>query len=69
LPDANRPFLRFETLTWAPFDRALIDPALMTAAELAWLNAYHARVVSLVGPGLDADARAWLETACRRIGP
>ncbi len=69
LPDANRPFLRFETLTWAPFDRALIDPALMTASELAWLNAYHAQVLARVGPRLEPDVHAWLEVACRRIGP
>ena len=68
-PDANRPFLRFETLTWAPFDRALIEPSLLTAAELGWLNAYHARVLAVVGPRLDAAEHAWLEVACRRIGP
>ena len=68
-PDANRPFLRFETLTWAPFDRALIEPSLLTAAELAWLDAYHARVLAIVGPRLDPAEHAWLEVACRRIGP
>ena len=35
---ASKPFLRFETLTLAPFDRRLIDPALLEAAELAWLE-------------------------------
>jgi Xaa-Pro aminopeptidase len=68
LPDANRPFLRFETLTWAPFDRALIHPSLLTTEELGWLNAYHAQVLAKVGPHLPAEERAWLETACRRIG-
>lgn len=68
LPDANRPFLRFETLTWAPFDRALIDPALLTTEELGWLNAYHAQVLAKIGPHLPAEERAWLEIACRRIG-
>lgn len=68
LPDANRPFLRFETLTWAPFDRALIDPALLTTEELGWLNAYHAQVLAKIGPRLPAEERAWLEIACRRIG-
>lgn len=67
-PGATRPFLCFETLTWAPFDQALIEPALLTKAEIAWLNAYHARVLARVGPRLDADARDWLATACRRIG-
>ena len=35
--------LSFETLTFAPIDRRLIDTALLTAAERDWLNAYHAR--------------------------
>ena len=61
LPDQARPFLCFETLTLAPYSRALLEPTLLTAAELAWVNAYHARVVREVGPLLDEAARAWLE--------
>lgn len=68
LPDASKPFLRFETLTLAPFDRRLIDPALLDSAERDWLNAYHARVLAEVGPHLDPSARAWLEAACAEIG-
>jgi Xaa-Pro aminopeptidase len=64
LPQASRPFLAFETLTLAPFDRALIEPALLTAAERAWLDAYHARVLADVAPQLDAATAAWLEAAC-----
>jgi Xaa-Pro aminopeptidase len=64
LPDASRRFLGFETLTLAPFDRALIDPALLDAGERAWLDAYHARVLAEVGPALPEDARAWLARAC-----
>jgi Xaa-Pro aminopeptidase len=64
LPDAAKPFLRFETLTLAPFDRALIDPALLDGWERAWLDAYHARVLASVGPHLDGAAQAWLATAC-----
>src|SRR5579863_9438814 len=67
LPGANKPFLRFETLTLAPFDRRLIDPAMLTNEELAWLNAYHARVLSEVGPHLDGAAGAWLKRACAVI--
>ena len=58
-----RPFLCFETLTLVPYDRRLIDPALLTAAERAQVDAYHARVRSEVGPLLDAASRAWLEAA------
>ena len=64
LPQASKPFLAFETLTLAPFDRALIEPALLTAAERDWLNAYHARVLARVGPEVEAGTRAWLEAAC-----
>ncbi len=63
-PDAIKPFLRFETLTLAPFDRRLIDPALMTPAEVDWLDAYHARVLAEVGPRLDASDQAWLAAVC-----
>ena len=66
-PDAKKPFFSFETLTLAPFDRRLVDPALMSVAERSWLDAYHARVVAEVGPNLPDDARAWLVQACRPL--
>ncbi len=56
--------LGFETLTLAPLDRRLIDPALLDAGERGWLDAYHARVAAEIGPLLDADDAAWLATAC-----
>ncbi len=66
-PDQVKPFLEFETLTLAPYDRALIDPALLTPTEQDWVDAYHARVLALVAPGCDAATAAWLEEACRPI--
>ncbi|HEY7578036.1 MAG TPA: aminopeptidase P family protein [Acetobacteraceae bacterium] len=67
LSGTSRPFLRFETLTLAPFDRRLIEPKLLNTAELAWLNGYHARVLAEVGPRLDAPTRAWLADRCAAI--
>ena len=64
LPGAAKPFLRFETLTLAPFDRRLLDPALLQTWEREWLDAYHARVLAAVGPRLDPAAQAWLREAC-----
>ena len=64
LPDATKPFLGFETLTLAPFDRRLLNPDLMTVPERAWLDAYHARVLREVGPALDTTERTWLAAAC-----
>ena len=63
----ERPMMGFETLTLAPIDRTLIDRSLLDAAERAWLDDYHARVLKVVGPQLDSAIRAWLETACAPI--
>ncbi len=60
---ADRETMAFETLTLAPIDRRLIVKDLLTAEELAWLDAYHARVDAALSPELDADARAWLKQA------
>ncbi len=66
-PSAVKPFLRFEVLTLAPFDRRLIDPALLEPVELAWLNAYHRRVQATVGPHLPSGVASWLDAACRPL--
>ena len=67
LADASKPFLRFETLTFAPFDRQLLATELLNAEEIAWLDAYHAVVQQEMAPRLDFSARAWLNEACRPI--
>jgi Xaa-Pro aminopeptidase len=54
----------FETLTFAPIERALVEPALLDAAERAWWNAYHAKVLEIVGPQLEGGAREWLKAQC-----
>ena len=61
---ATKTFFRFETLTLAPFDRVLIEPALLTGDERAWLDAYHARVLDEVSPNVDVPVREWLRQAC-----
>ena len=68
LPAATKPFLRFETLTLAPFDRRLIGRDLLTAEETAWIDSYHARVNAEIGPHLDPAAGAWLAACCAPIG-
>ena len=61
---AEKPMFGFETLTFAPIDRNLIDTGLLNAAEREWIDSYHRRVVEVVGPSLEGDARAWLDAAC-----
>ena len=67
-PGAAKPFLRFETLTWAPFDRRLIDQSLLTRAEVTWLDTYHAQVEAIVGPHLSGEDRIWLAASCAWLG-
>jgi Xaa-Pro aminopeptidase len=67
MPRAGKPFLRFETLTLAPFDRRLLEPALLTAEERSWLDDYHARVLGSIGPALEPAARSWLADACEPL--
>ena len=67
-PDgAERDLLEFETITLAPIDRALIEPALMSADETAWLDAYHARVRETLTPLVDDETAAWLAEATRPL--
>lgn len=54
-------YLGFETLTFVPIDRTLIEKSLLTPGEIAWLDAYHARVRELLSPLLAGDDLAWLE--------
>lgn len=66
LPAAQKPFLRFETLTLVPFDRALIEPDLLSPDALNWLNAYHATLRTILLSLLSEDAQAWL---CEATAP
>ena len=67
IPGGERPMLGFETLTLAPLDRSLILSELMSAAEIAWLDAYHARVREALSPDLDPETRGWLEVVTRPL--
>jgi Xaa-Pro aminopeptidase len=65
---AEKPLNGFETLTLAPIDARLIDIALLTGEELAWLDAYHARVRDELAPLVDAPTREWLMAATAALG-
>lgn len=64
VPGGERPMMSFETITFAPIDRRLIDAGLLTPAERAWMDGYHAQVRAKLTPLiLDADDLGWLEAA------
>ena len=64
---AEQPMLAFETLTFAPIERTLIEPDLLDADERAWIDAYHAEVLRRLGERLDGADRAWLAAKCAPI--
>jgi len=64
---AHPGMLAFETLTLAPIDLNAVDRSLLTADEVAWLNAYHKRVRETITPLVDAKTAKWLEEATRAI--
>ena len=68
IPGAEREMYGFETLTFAPIDLALVEPAIMTGDEIAWLDAYHARVREIVGPLVEGETALWLAEATRPVG-
>ncbi|MFZ9395400.1 MAG: aminopeptidase P family protein [Erythrobacter sp.] len=61
---AEGEYLGFETLTFVPIDRTLVEKTLLTQSEIAWSDDYHARVFAILSPQLDGADLAWLERHC-----
>ena len=54
-------FLKFETLTYCPFERCAIVKEMLTEEELEWLNAYHRKTYEILSPCLNTEEKAWLK--------
>ena len=54
----------FESLTYIPFDRKLIDRSKLNPQQIAWLENYYAKVVEKLSPMLTDAEIAWLTEAC-----
>lgn len=67
IPGGERTIYGFETITWCPYERALIENALLDAGEIAWIDAYHAQVWEKLSGSVNGEAKAWLEAACRPL--
>ncbi|MFT7058807.1 MAG: Xaa-Pro aminopeptidase [Pseudorhodobacter sp.] len=59
----NRAQYAFETLTYVPLDRRLIDTARLSPGERDWLNTYHQTTREKIGPRLSGAATKWLDQA------
>lgn len=60
-------FLKFETITYAPFDLDAVRPEDMTGRERELLNAYHEAVRSKLAPYLSEEENLWLKESARAI--
>ena len=56
-------FLKFETVTFIPYDRSLIVKELLTPFELDWINNYHEETYQKLSPYLNEEECAWLREA------
>ena len=65
IPGADdRTMYDFETLTYVPFDRRLINKSDLTAAELGWIDQYHSDTLALLTDRIEGSAKDWLIAAC-----
>ena len=63
----ERDMMGFHTLTLAPIERSLIVKDMLSADEINWLNAYHARVLKEIGPLVGDKVTKWLIAACAEL--
>ena len=61
--------LDFETLTFVPLDRRLVEPAMLGPWEIDWLDRYHAEVRKKLADRVSPEARVWLEAATAPLTP
>ncbi|MGI3170792.1 aminopeptidase P family protein [Pseudooceanicola sp. C21-150M6] len=62
-----RDWLDFETLTWVPIDRRLIDTGLLSAEEREWVDSYHAACRDKIGPLLSGETAVWFASATEKL--
>jgi len=57
--------LYFEPISFAPFERNLIDKDILNKKEVDWINKYHEKVYKKLSIGLGIETKEWLseETA------
>jgi Xaa-Pro aminopeptidase len=68
LPNSDpRDMWEFETLTYVPINKKLIEINLLTAQEILWLNSYHNKILMKLAPLIDLPTKEWLVKATSPI--
>ncbi len=60
-------FMKFECLTWVPFDSKAIDKSLMMQDEIEWYNWYQQECFNKISFGLNEEEKAWCKEICKPI--
>lgn len=55
----------FESLTYIPFDKKLIDWSLLDSAQKEWLAQYYCDILNLLVHTLSPEEAQWLQAACQ----
>ncbi|KAI8547910.1 hypothetical protein RHMOL_Rhmol07G0232000 [Rhododendron molle] len=63
----DKGFLSFEHITWALYQKKLIDLSLLTPEEIDWVNTYHSNCREILASYLDDTETAWLKKATEPI--
>ncbi|KAF8405177.1 hypothetical protein HHK36_010077 [Tetracentron sinense] len=63
----DKGYLSFEHITWAPYQKKLMDLSRLAPEEIEWVNTYHSRCRDILAPYLDKSEMAWLKKATEPI--
>ena len=59
--------LKFETISFAPIDRDLIDKKILNSSEIDWINSYHNSVYKKINKYLIHDEKLWLKKTTKPL--
>lgn len=67
LKGSEREMYQFDVLTLIPMDVRLFNKAMLTRAEINWLNDYHAKVYATLAPLMPEQDLPWLKRVTQAI--
>ena len=65
--DKKSAFVKFETLTMAPYEKKLIQKSMLSADEIRWVNDYHRMAYNQLRPLLSKAESAWLRVQTKPL--
>ncbi|KAL5723719.1 Xaa-Pro aminopeptidase [Ranunculus cassubicifolius] len=63
----DKGYLQFEHITWAPYQKKMMDLSLLGPEEIEWVNTYHSKCKDILAPFMDESEMSWLTKATEPI--